>query len=117
MYLRGCQRDDLKSMRLRVWGAEKLPPPLIEEVRGKFGVTPLEGDGCTELSPVVGANMPDRLVNNVRQVRMKIGTVGQPLPGVAIRIVDPETGKPRPFGEKGEGSGLVTGPNVMQGYL
>ena len=62
-------------------------------------------------APVVGANMPDRLVNGVRQVRMKIGTVGQPLPGVAIRVVDPETEEPRSFGESGEGLVMVTGPS------
>jgi len=117
LYLRRCQPGDFKSMRLLVCGAEKLPPPLIEEFRIKFQITPMEGYGCTELSPVVGANMPDRLVNNVRQVRMKIGTVGQPLPGLAIRILDPESQRQMPFGKEGEGMVLVTGPNVMKGYL
>jgi len=116
-YLRRCQPDDFKTMRLLVCGAEKLPPALVEDFRAKFGVTPLEGYGCTELSPVVGADMPEKFVNNVRQVRTKIGTVGQPLPGVAIRVVDPETGKQQPFGDKGEGMVRVTGPNVMKGYL
>jgi len=117
LYLRRCQPGDFRSMRLLVCGAEKLPPPLIEEFRAKFEITPMEGYGCTELSPVVGANMPDRLVNNVRQVRMKIGTVGQPLPGLAIRILDPDSQRQMPFGKEGEGMVLVTGPNVMKGYL
>jgi acyl-[acyl-carrier-protein]-phospholipid O-acyltransferase/long-chain-fatty-acid--[acyl-carrier-protein] ligase len=117
MYLRRCDLNNFKSMRLLVCGAEKLPPALIEDFRGKFGVMPLEGYGCTELSPVVSANMPEKFVNGVRQVRTKIGTVGQPLPGVAIRVVDPETEKPRPFGEDGEGLVMVSGPNVMKGYL
>src|SRR5262249_9723500 len=43
------------------------------------------------------------------------GTTGQPLPGVALRIVDPETFEPRPPGETG--LLLVKGPNVMSGYL
>src|SRR5205807_955923 len=104
---------DFKSMRLLVCGAEKLPPALIEDFRAKFDVAPLEGYGCTELSPVVSADMPDVFVNQVRQVRTKVGSVGQPLPGVAIRVVDPETDRPLPFGQ--DGSVLVTGPNVMKG--
>jgi len=114
-YLRKCEPDDFKTMRLLVCGAEKLPPPLVEEVRAKFGIAPLEGYGCTEMSPVVSVNIPDKLVNGIRQVGTKVGSVGHPLPGVACRIVDPDSDHPTPFGS--EGSVLVTGPNVMKGYL
>src|SRR5262249_51960974 len=76
---------------------------------------PYEGYGCTELSPVVSANLPDVFVNQVRQVRTKIGSVGQPMPGIAVRVVDPETDRPLPFGH--DGLVLVAGPNVMKGYL
>src|SRR5207244_3819430 len=48
-------------------------------------------------------------------IRNKIGTVGHPIPGVACRIVDPDTNKPLPPGS--EGMLLVKGPNVMPGYL
>ncbi len=115
LYLRRCQPDDFKTMRLLVCGAEKLPPPLIEEFKARFGVEPLEGYGCTELSPVVSVNIPDRTVNGVTQVGKKVGTIGHALPGVAPKIVDPETLEPRDFGE--EGLLFVTGPNVMRGYL
>ena len=101
-----------------VCGAEKLPPALIEEFHAKFGITPLEGYGCTELSPVVSVNVPDVSVNTLTQIGTKVGTVGQPLPGIAVRIVDadqPESMTPLPIGK--EGQVLVTGPNVMRGYL
>ena len=43
------------------------------------------------------------------------GFVGQPLPGVAVRIVDPDTFEPLPPGTAG--LLLVKGPNIMRGYL
>lgn len=115
LYLRRCGPEDFRTMRLLVCGAEKLPPTLIEEFRAKFGIAPLEGYGCTELSPVVSVNVPDITVNTLTQVGTKIGTVGQPLPGIAVRIDHPETGEPNPIGV--DGALLVTGPNVMRGYL
>jgi acyl-[acyl-carrier-protein]-phospholipid O-acyltransferase/long-chain-fatty-acid--[acyl-carrier-protein] ligase len=115
LYMRRCQPEDFKTMRLLVCGAEKLPPPLIEEFQAKFGVTPREGYGCTELSPVVSVNIPDETVNGVTQVGTRVGTIGHPLPGVACRVVDPESDQPKALGE--DGLLLVTGPNVMKGYL
>ena len=46
--------------------------------------------------------------------RASPGTVGQPLPGVEIRIADPESGRPLPQGEIGMIE--VRGPNVFKGY-
>ena len=81
----------------------------------KFGVQPLEGYGCTELSPVAAANVPDWQEGTTRQIGNKPGTIGQPVPGVAARIVDPDTFRPLPPGE--EGLLLIYGANVMKGYL
>lgn len=114
-YIRKCGADDFKSMRLVVCGAEKLPVPLAEEFEKKFGIRPLEGYGCTELSPVVSVNMPDVEVNEVKQVCQKPGSVGHPLPGVAAKVVDAESFSDLPVGA--DGLVLVTGPNVMKGYL
>ena len=50
-----------------------------------------------------------------RQTGIKHGTVGHPVPGVAVKVVDPETGEPLSCGE--EGLLLVKGPNQMIGYL
>jgi acyl-[acyl-carrier-protein]-phospholipid O-acyltransferase / long-chain-fatty-acid--[acyl-carrier-protein] ligase len=115
LYLRRCQPDDFKTMRLLVCGAEKLPPALIEEFKGKFGIAPLEGYGCTELSPVVSVNIPDVTVNGIDQIGTRIGTIGHPLPGIAARIVDADQFDPLGFGR--EGLLFITGPNVMRGYL
>jgi acyl-[acyl-carrier-protein]-phospholipid O-acyltransferase / long-chain-fatty-acid--[acyl-carrier-protein] ligase len=50
-----------------------------------------------------------------RQLGHKPGTVGHPIPGIAARVIHPETGAPLPYGT--EGLLLVTGPNRMLGYL
>ena len=76
---------------------------------------PLEGYGCTELSPAVAANVPDWQKDNMRQIGNKPGTIGQPLPGVAVRVVHKETMQDLPAGQ--EGMLLVYGANVMKGYL
>ncbi|MBO0697275.1 MAG: AMP-binding protein [Zavarzinella sp.] len=114
-YLRRSEPDSFRSLRLLVCGAERLPPALAKEFEEKFGVLPMEGYGCTELSPVVAANVPDVNVRGIKQIRNKIGTVGQPLPGVACRIVDPDTDRPVP--PTSEGMLQVKGPNLMPGYL
>jgi acyl-[acyl-carrier-protein]-phospholipid O-acyltransferase/long-chain-fatty-acid--[acyl-carrier-protein] ligase len=113
--LRRCEENDFKTVRLLVCGAEKMPPALAEEFRARFGVEPLEGYGCTELSPVASTNVPNWDQGTVRQVGNKPGTIGQPLPGVAARIVNPDTFEPLPPGQ--EGLLLVYGANVMAGYL
>ena len=114
-YLRRCDPADFKSFRLLMCGAEKLPPALAREFEQKFGILPMEGYGCTELSPVVSANVPDIQLNGVRQIRNKVGTIGHPIPGVAARTVDPETLKPIAAGA--DGMLQIKGPNVMAGYL
>ena len=114
-YLKRCDKDDFHSLRVLVCGAEKLPPKLAEEFHEKFKVLPMEGYGCTEMSPVVATNVPDWQQGANRQIGNKPGTVGRPIPGVAARIVHRETGEVLPIGE--EGLLLVTGANVMQGYL
>ncbi|HMP01204.1 MAG TPA: AMP-binding protein [Gemmatales bacterium] len=114
-YLRRCEPEQFRSLRMLVTGAEKLPIKLAQEFEAKFGMYPFEGYGCTELAPGVSANMPDVDVNGVRQIGHKRGTIGQPFPGVAVKIVDPDTMAPLPPGEPG--MLLVAGPNVMTGYL
>ena len=114
-WLRRCRSEELASVRLAVVGAEKLPRDLARRWEESFGLALLEGYGCTELSPVVSVNVPDRELDGWRELGHKPGTVGRPLPGVAVRVVDPEGGAPREPGE--EGLILVRGAGVMQGYL
>lgn len=114
-YLRRCEPDNFRNVRILMCGAEKLSQSLAKEFKEKFNVTPLEGYGCTELSPAVAANVPDWQQDNMRQIGNKPGTIGQPLPGIAVRVVHKETLQDLPAGQ--EGMLLVYGANVMKGYL
>jgi acyl-[acyl-carrier-protein]-phospholipid O-acyltransferase/long-chain-fatty-acid--[acyl-carrier-protein] ligase len=113
--MRRCDLHDFDSLRFLWCGAEKLSPALAKEFEDKFRMLPMEGYGCTELSPAAVVNVPDRNLDGFRQIGHKLGTIGQPLPGVAARVVDPETFDPLPVGS--EGLLLIRGGNVMEGYL
>jgi acyl-[acyl-carrier-protein]-phospholipid O-acyltransferase/long-chain-fatty-acid--[acyl-carrier-protein] ligase len=114
-YIRRCLPEDFGSLQFVVVGAEKLPERLSVAFEDTFGLKPLEGYGCTECSPVVAVNTRDFRAPGFRQVGSKRGHIGHPLPGVSVRIVDPETGERLPVGTPG--LLLVRGPNVMKGYL
>jgi acyl-[acyl-carrier-protein]-phospholipid O-acyltransferase/long-chain-fatty-acid--[acyl-carrier-protein] ligase len=114
-YIRRCQPEDFGSLQYVLVGAEKLPERVALAFEDRFGIRPLEGYGCTECSPVVSVNTRDFRAPGFRQVGAKRGRIGHPVPGVAVRIVDPDTMSPLPAGEAG--LLLVRGPNVMQGYL
>jgi acyl-[acyl-carrier-protein]-phospholipid O-acyltransferase/long-chain-fatty-acid--[acyl-carrier-protein] ligase len=96
-------------------GAEKLPERISQAFEDQFGIRPLEGYGCTECSPAVAVNTHDFRAAFFRQVGAKRGTIGHPLPGIGVRIVDSETRQPLPANQPG--LLFVRGPNVMQGYL
>jgi acyl-[acyl-carrier-protein]-phospholipid O-acyltransferase / long-chain-fatty-acid--[acyl-carrier-protein] ligase len=109
-YLRKCTREQFASIRYLLVGAEKLRPALVKSFEEKFGITPLEGYGCTEMGPVVSVNVP-----NQEGSAYKPETAGRPLPHISLRIVDPETMAPVAAGETG--LLLVNGPSRMLGYL
>jgi acyl-[acyl-carrier-protein]-phospholipid O-acyltransferase/long-chain-fatty-acid--[acyl-carrier-protein] ligase len=114
-YIRRCDADDFRSLRIIICGAEKLPVKLQDEFQAKFGVLPLEGYGCTELSPVVSTNLPDLTIDGFTQICNTRGTVGQPIIGVAMKAFTQEHRDPLPTGTEGVHCGK--GPNVMLGYL
>ena len=97
---------DTSSLRLVVCGAAPMPPELIARVEDTLGVALIEGYGLSEgacastLNPYDGVRKP--------------GTVGLPLPGQEVRVVDRD-GRPVPQGERGEV--VIRGANVMRGYL
>jgi acyl-[acyl-carrier-protein]-phospholipid O-acyltransferase/long-chain-fatty-acid--[acyl-carrier-protein] ligase len=113
-YTRKIPVEQLKTLRLVVTGAEKLPREVAEAFGEKFGIEPMEGYGCTELSPVVSVSVPDVMAADGPQVGNKPGSVGHPVPGVAARVADPDTGAELPPGENG--LLLIKGANVMVGY-
>ena len=114
-YVRKCEPAHFASLRYVVVGAEKLQPATADAFREKFGVELLEGYGCTEMAPVVAANVPDVKDGRVRQQGTRTGTVGHPLPGVAAKVVDPDTMQGPIFDR--EGLLLVKAASRMAGYL
>ena len=114
-YIRGCPAEAFGSLRLVMTGAEKLPDRVSIAFEEHFGLRPLEGYGCSECSPAVAVNTQDYRAAGFRQVGAKRGKIGHPLPGICVRIVDPDTFVPVTNGQAG--LMLVRGPNIMQGYL
>lgn len=114
-YLKRIDKEQMSHLDLVVVGAEKMPLDLAEEFFQKFGVRPSEGYGTTELSPVAAVNIPDHRTADIHQIGTKLGTVGRPIPGVAAKVVHPETWEDQGIGK--EGLLLIKGPNVMLGYL
>jgi acyl-[acyl-carrier-protein]-phospholipid O-acyltransferase / long-chain-fatty-acid--[acyl-carrier-protein] ligase len=114
-YARRIPAEAFGSLRIVMAGAEKLPERIAVGFEDHFGIRPLEGYGCTECSPVVAVNTYDFRAAYFRQVGAKRGTIGHPLPGIAVHIIDPESGEALPPDKPG--LLLVQGPNVMVGYL
>ena len=115
LYARRCTPEQFGSLRLVLTGAEKLPDRLAQAFEDRFGIRPIEGYGATECAPVIAASGLGFRAPGFYQAGARRGSVGQPLPGIAVRTVDPETFEPVPPGTPGVL--LVKGPNVMRGYL
>jgi len=107
----------LKSLRLVVAGAEKLDPEIKNLFQLKFNHPILEGYGTTETSPVASVNVHDEIDTTYWKVQVsnKTGSVGMPLSGTSFRIVDPADYTELPSNE--DGLILISGPQVMKGYL
>ncbi|MFT7559170.1 MAG: acyl-[acyl-carrier-protein]-phospholipid O-acyltransferase [Flavobacteriales bacterium] len=107
----------LQSMRLVISGAEKLNEQVRIGFKQKFNLEIFEGYGATEATPVVSVNLPDKLGLQDFKVQLgsRRGSVGLPLPGSSIKIVDPQSYSELPTGEAG--MVLIGGVQVMQGYL
>ncbi|MFA5109917.1 MAG: AMP-binding protein, partial [Desulfobaccales bacterium] len=88
-----------EQFRFFISGGAKLPESLAENL-ARLGFTVLEGYGLTETAPVVSVNPP---------AAPRLGSVGRPLPGVEVRILDPDAA--------GVGEVLIRGDNVMAGYF
>jgi acyl-[acyl-carrier-protein]-phospholipid O-acyltransferase/long-chain-fatty-acid--[acyl-carrier-protein] ligase len=114
-YIKRCDKEQFAKLDLVVVGAEKLPVDVATQFQEKFGVLPTEGYGATETTGPAAVNVPDHRCEMVSQRGTKLGTIGRPLPGVVVRVVNPETREPLPT--NGEGLLEVKGYNVMKGYL
>ena len=94
-----------KRLRMVASGGSALPVQVLKDFKKRFGVDIIEGYGMSEGSPVVTFNQLD--------VGTKPGSIGTPVWGVEVKIVD-ENDNELPVGEKGEI--VYRGPNVMKGY-
>ncbi len=113
-WTRKMPAESFSSVRWLIAGAEKLRPSIAQRIESHFGVPALEGYGCTECSPVVAVNVPDIDRDGYCQPGTSSGSVGRPLPGVRIRIINPDTEEAVTPGTPGMIE--VHGPNVMKGY-
>ncbi|MGO8931985.1 MAG: MFS transporter [Limisphaerales bacterium] len=95
LYMRGCTAEEFGSLRVVATAAEKLPERLANAFEEQFGLRPLEGYGCTECGPAVCVNTHDFRSAGFRQIGAKRGKIGHPLPGISVRIVDPQTFVPQ----------------------
>ncbi len=117
-YFKRIDAAQLRSLKFVVGGAEKTPAGFGGKWEDQFGSRYLEGYGLTETSPVVSINLPGR--SRVKgpyegRVGNRTGSVGRLMPGIAARIVDPQSGQQLPVTEIGILH--VKGPNVFSGYL
>jgi acyl-CoA synthetase (AMP-forming)/AMP-acid ligase II len=97
---------DTSSIRFAICGAAPASVELLEAFESRYGIPLIEGYGLSEGSCASTVNPLDG--------ERKPGTVGLPVPGQTIRVVD-AAGHPLPDGEAGEV--VIKGPNVMRGYL
>jgi long-chain acyl-CoA synthetase len=98
-------RYDLSALRVCVSGGAALPVEVLRGFEAAFGCVILEGYGLSETSPVASFNHPDRV--------RKPGSIGTPIRGVEMRVVD-DAGRDVAPGEVGEIA--IRGANLMKGY-
>ncbi len=113
-YIRKAKPEQLRSLRLVITGAEKLRPELAAKFRALTGLEIIEGYGCTELSPIVTINLCNSIFQLGRHADHP-GSIGTPLPGIHVRVVDPDTGFE--LGPDQPGRMQVKSGIVMKGYL
>ena len=94
-----------RSLRTCVSGGAALPVQVLSDFENAFGCVILEGYGLSESSPAASFNHPHR--------PRKVGSIGTPIEGVQMRVVD-QNGAEVPQGEPGEVQ--IGGHNVMKGY-
>jgi acyl-[acyl-carrier-protein]-phospholipid O-acyltransferase/long-chain-fatty-acid--[acyl-carrier-protein] ligase len=109
------EAPDLSSLRHVAVGGVEIDDDLRAKFVDKFHLEPLQGYGCPECAPLISLNVPDYRKGDFYQRGTQTGTAGHPVPGVSVRVIDPSTSELVANGV--EGMLLVSGPNVMKGYV
>jgi long-chain acyl-CoA synthetase len=117
--LDGVDERDYESLRMISYGAGPMPAPLLDRALRRFHCGFSQGYGLTETtSTVVQLEPSDPLAalsgDASESVRARLRSVGRPVCGASVRVVDPESLLDLPAGEVGEI--VVAGPTVMSGY-
>ena len=100
---------DLSSLRTGIMAGSPCPIETMRQVIDKMHMTDVTiAYGLTEASPVMTQTRTDD------PIEVKVGTVGRELPGIEVKIFDPETGAELPVGQQGEV--CCRGYNIMRGY-
>jgi acyl-[acyl-carrier-protein]-phospholipid O-acyltransferase/long-chain-fatty-acid--[acyl-carrier-protein] ligase len=118
LYLRKAEPEQLRSLRLIIVGAEKLPLDLASHFEKRFHKKVFEGYGLTETAPVVSVNLPDQQPQKPGehvQPSSRLGSVGRLAPGIAGEIREPESN--RKLSLFATGMLWLRGPNIFEGYL
>ncbi|GAB3017800.1 long-chain-fatty-acid--CoA ligase [Nocardioides flavus (ex Wang et al. 2016)] len=99
-----------ETVRVAVAGGSALPVEVHKEFERRFGVTILEGYGLSETSPVASFSVWGEPV--------RVGSIGKPIPGVEMKLINPEPGVREDLadGEDVVGEIAIKGPNIMKGY-
>src|SRR5437762_7320045 len=112
-YWRKTEPDKLRSLRLTIAGAEKLPLDLARHFEERFGKIVYEGYGLTETAPVVSVNLPEPAPGV--EPSSRLGSVGKMATGIAAEIREPETNRKLSLHETG--MLWLRGVNIFEGYL
>jgi long-chain acyl-CoA synthetase len=96
------------TLRLAVAGGSALPVEVHKDFEKKFGVTILEGYGLSETSPVASFSPFGEEV--------RVGSIGKPVPGVEMKLIDPESWDEVEWSEDAIGEIAIKGHNIMKGY-
>lgn len=113
-YMRRYKAGQFDNLRLVITGAEKLRHDISSKFREMTNLEVTEGFGCTELSPIVSINLSQSFMQLGKKYGKK-DSIGAPLPGIHVKIVDPESFAALP--PDTPGLMLVKGGLVMKGYL
>ncbi|WP_299014252.1 long-chain fatty acid--CoA ligase [uncultured Photobacterium sp.] len=98
-------KDIAANLKVAISGGASMPVEILKQFEAKLNVPVIEGYGLSESSPVAAFNH--------LEYERKPGSIGQPLPGVTMKVVD-DKGNTLPQGKEGEL--LIRGHNVMKGY-